>query len=63
MGYVRFMTSNERGDDGPELMAGDAGARPVRMTAADRWDRRFRIEGDAHEALKVVVADRAEKES
>ena len=29
--------------------------------SVDRWDRRFRIEGDVIEALKVVVSGRSPK--
>ena len=31
--------------------------------SVDRWDRRFRIEGDVVEALKIVVSGRSQKKS
>ena len=31
--------------------------------SVDRWDRRFRIEGDVVDALKIVVSGRSQKKS
>lgn len=57
MDYVRLVSSDEQNQ--PASPAVDA--RSGRADSADRWDRRFRIEGDAIEALKVVVAGRSRK--
>ncbi|MFT4989119.1 MAG: hypothetical protein ACI9BK_001893 [Acidimicrobiales bacterium] len=57
MDYVRLVSRDEQNQ--PASPAVDI--RSGREVSADRWNRRFRIEGDAIEALKVIVAGRSRK--